>query len=99
MLEPMHSVSDTGTSYESVTEEMQSLYLLSFLLTADHDKAEQRLVSAIGECPEGILAFMDWSVCGHGRRLSSMRSSRSCLCQSMRMTCRPSSQGTSEVGR
>jgi hypothetical protein len=61
MLEPMHFVNETGTSYASVTEEMQSLYLLSFLLTADHDKAEQCLVSAIGECPEGIWIFMDWT--------------------------------------
>ncbi|HWY70022.1 MAG TPA: hypothetical protein VNX88_15230 [Terriglobales bacterium] len=41
-------------------EEMQSQYLLSFLLTADHDKAEQCLVSAIGECREGIGVSMDW---------------------------------------
>jgi hypothetical protein len=60
MLEPMHFVNETGTSYACVTEEMQSLYLLSFLLTADHDKAEQCLVSAIEECPEGIWIFMDW---------------------------------------
>ena len=61
MLEPMLSVSDTGTSYASVIEEMQSLYPLSFLLTADHDKAEQCLVSAIGECAEEIGVFMDWA--------------------------------------
>src|SRR5260370_26338379 len=61
MLEPMHSVSDTGTSYASVIEEMQSMYLLSFLLTADHDKAEQCLVSTIGEAPEGIGVFVDWT--------------------------------------
>jgi hypothetical protein len=61
MLEPMHSVSDTGTSYASVIEEMQSLYLLSFLLTADHDKAEQCLLSTIGEGPEGIGVFVDWT--------------------------------------
>jgi hypothetical protein len=61
MLEPMHFVSDTGTSYASVIEEMQSMYLLSFLLTADHDKAEQCLVSTIGEDPEGISVFMDWT--------------------------------------
>src|SRR5260370_14458479 len=61
MLEPMHSVSDTGTSYASVIEEMQSLYLLSFLLTADHDKAEQCLVSTIGAGPEGIGVFVDWT--------------------------------------
>jgi hypothetical protein len=40
-------------------EEMHSLYLLSFLLTADHDKAEQCLISAMGECVEGIGVFMD----------------------------------------
>jgi hypothetical protein len=59
MLEPMHFVAETGLSYASVIEEMQSLYLLSFLLTADHDKAEQCLVSAIGECAEGIWVFID----------------------------------------
>jgi hypothetical protein len=61
MLEPMHSVSDTGTSYASVIEEMHSMYLLSFLLTADHDKAEQCLLSTIGEGPEGIGVFVDWT--------------------------------------
>src|SRR5260370_26983380 len=61
MLEPMHSVSDTATSCASVIEEMQSVYLLSFLLTADHDKAEQCFVSTIGEVPEGIGVFVDWT--------------------------------------
>jgi len=59
MLEPMHFDTETGTSYASVIEEMQSLYLLSFLLTTDHDKAKQCLVSAIGECAEWIGVFMD----------------------------------------
>ena len=40
---------------------MHSLYLLSLLLTADHDRAEQCLVSAMGECVEGIGVFMDWA--------------------------------------
>src|SRR5216683_1290866 len=61
MLDSRHSVSDTGTSYASVIEEMQSMYLLSFLLTADHDKAEQCLVSTIGEAREGIGVFVDWT--------------------------------------
>jgi hypothetical protein len=60
MLEPMHFVNEIGTSYANLIEEMQSQYLLSFLLTADHDKAEQCLVSAIGECREGIGVSMDW---------------------------------------
>ena len=67
MLQPMHFVEER-TPYPTVTdffktfnEEMHSLYLLSFLLTADHDKAEQCLVSAIGECVEGVGVFMDWA--------------------------------------
>jgi hypothetical protein len=61
MLEPMHFVSETGKSYASAIEQMQSLYLLSFLLTADHNKAEQCLFSTIGEGPEGIGVFVDWT--------------------------------------
>jgi hypothetical protein len=57
-------IPETGRSYAEVIE-MQSLYLLSFLLTADltadHDKAEQCLVSAIGECRKGIGVFMGWT--------------------------------------
>jgi hypothetical protein len=68
MLQPMHFVDDGAKPYPTVTdflstfnEEMHSLYLLSFLLTADHDKAEQCLVSAMGECMEGVGVFMDWA--------------------------------------
>jgi hypothetical protein len=66
MLQPIHFVEESATPYPTVAdflrtfnEEMHSLYLLSFLLTADHDKAEQCLVSAMGECGEGIGVFMD----------------------------------------
>jgi hypothetical protein len=65
MLSPIDFV-DQRAPYPTVTdffrtsnEEMHSLYLLSFLLTADHDKAEQCLVSAIAECAEGVGSFMD----------------------------------------
>ena len=68
MLQPMHFVDERATPYPTVTdflktfnEEMHSLYLLAFLLTADHDKAEQCLVSAMGECVEGIGVFMEWA--------------------------------------
>jgi hypothetical protein len=40
---------------------MHSLYLLSFLLTADHDKAERCLVCAMGERVEGVGRFTDWA--------------------------------------
>jgi hypothetical protein len=66
MLQPIHFVEESATLYPTVAdflrtfnEEMHSLYLLSFLLTADHDKAEQCLVSAMGESVEGIGVFMD----------------------------------------
>jgi hypothetical protein len=66
MLQPIHFVEESATPYPTVAdfvrtfnEEMQSLYLLSFLLTADHDKAEQCLVSAMGECAEGTGVFME----------------------------------------
>jgi hypothetical protein len=64
----MDFVNERATTYPTVTdffrtfhEEMHSLYLLSFLLTADHDKAEQCLVSAMGECVEGSGVSMDWA--------------------------------------
>jgi hypothetical protein len=67
MLQPMHFVNERATPYLTVTdfsnifnEEMHSLYLLAFLLTADHDKAEECLVSAMGECVEGVGVFTDW---------------------------------------
>jgi hypothetical protein len=44
---------------KTFNEEMHSLYLLSFLLTADHDTAERCLISAMGECEEGT-GVMDW---------------------------------------
>jgi hypothetical protein len=68
MLHPMDFVDERATPYPTVTdffttfnEEMHSLYLLSFLLTADPDKAEQCLVSAMGECVEGVGVPMDWA--------------------------------------
>jgi DNA-directed RNA polymerase specialized sigma24 family protein len=68
MLQPMQLVDERATRYATVTdffatfnEEMRSLYLLAFLLTADHDKAEECLVHAMGECVEWIGVFTDWA--------------------------------------
>ena len=68
MLEPMHVVDERATPYataadlfKTFTEEMHSLYLLSLLLTADNDKAEQCFVSAMGECQEESSVFMEWT--------------------------------------
>jgi hypothetical protein len=67
MPEPMPIFDERATSYAGVdcwnilTDEMHSLYLLSFLLTADPDKAELCFVSAMGECEEEIGVFMAWA--------------------------------------
>jgi hypothetical protein len=60
MLEPMH-IFDERAATNILTEEMHSLYLFSFLLTADSDIAEQCYICGLGECVEGIGVFMDWA--------------------------------------
>jgi hypothetical protein len=59
-------VDETVTGYATVTdycrifaEEMESLYLLAFLLTADNDKAEECFVGGLGECVDRVGMFME----------------------------------------
>ena len=68
MLQPMHFVDERTTSYATVadffktfTDEMHSLNMLSLLLTAEKDKAEECFVRAMGDCVEGIAVFMEWA--------------------------------------
>ena len=68
MLELMHIFDKRATTYATcvdcsniLADEMHSLYLLSFLLTADPDKAEKCFVSGMGECEEEIGVFMAWA--------------------------------------
>jgi hypothetical protein len=69
MLEqPKYSFEERAVTYAAgtdfwkiLTDEMQSLYLLSFLLTADVDKAGQCFVRGMGECKEEIGVFMAWA--------------------------------------
>jgi hypothetical protein len=42
-------------------EDMNSLYLLSYLLTADHEKAEQCFVSGLEDAVEGNPVFKEWA--------------------------------------
>jgi len=42
-------------------EEMNGLYLLSFLLTADREKAEQCFVSGLEDAVEGNPVFKEWA--------------------------------------
>jgi hypothetical protein len=43
------------------SQEMQSLYLLSLLLTADHEKASQCFVTGLDRCSEGRPVFNEWA--------------------------------------
>jgi hypothetical protein len=52
------SVADFQAIFE---KEMNSLYLLSFLLTADHEKAEQCFVGGLNDVIEGNPVFKDWA--------------------------------------
>ncbi len=42
-------------------DDMNGLYLLSFLLTADHEKAEQCFVSGLEDSVEGRPVFKEWA--------------------------------------
>jgi hypothetical protein len=52
------SVADFQAIFE---KEMNSLYLLSFLLTGDHEKAEQCFVGGLNDVIEGNPVFKDWA--------------------------------------
>jgi hypothetical protein len=43
------------------TENMVSMHLLSFLLTADPTKAEECFVCGLADCLEGSYVFRDWA--------------------------------------
>ena len=80
MLQTMQLVDENATRYptaidflKTFNEEMHSLYLLAFLLTADHDIAEKCLVSAMGECAEG-----DWCFHGLGAFMEPAGGSQAC---------------------
>jgi hypothetical protein len=59
MVDETVAASPTATDYYRIfAEEMETLYLLAFLLAADGDKAEQCFVCALGECVGRIGVFM-----------------------------------------
>jgi hypothetical protein len=43
------------------TEDMNSLYLLSFLLTASHEQAERCFVAGLADCVDGNPVFKEWA--------------------------------------
>ncbi len=52
----------TSTEFcRAFAENMDSMHLLSFLLTADLTKAEVCFVSGLGDCVKGSYVFRDWA--------------------------------------
>jgi hypothetical protein len=50
-------------------ENMNSLYLLAFLLTADHARAEQCFVSGMEDTVDGNPVFREWAHSWSGRAI------------------------------
>ena len=66
MPETMHITSlmayaSSGDFHRIVKEENDPLYRLSFLLTADHEKAQQCLVSGLRDSVKGNPVFKEWA--------------------------------------
>jgi hypothetical protein len=68
MIEKNHKHTVSGGQYATAadfkrifTEDVNSLYLLSFVLTGDHEKAEQCFVEGIGESTQGNHVFKEWA--------------------------------------
>lgn len=52
----------TGSDFCRIfKEDMRNLYLLSLLLTADSEKAEQCFVSGLDDCASGNQVFKEWA--------------------------------------
>ena len=52
---------DSDDFHQVFDQDMNSLYLLSFLLTADPEKAEQCFVSGLEDAVEGNPVFREWA--------------------------------------
>ena len=58
------SRSDYATSEDFrklFTEDVKSLYLLSFLLTANHEEAARCFVAGLADCVDGNSVFKEWA--------------------------------------
>jgi DNA-directed RNA polymerase specialized sigma24 family protein len=52
----------TAADFQQIfTEDINSLYLLSFLLTGNEEKAEECFVAGIGESAKGNYVFKEWA--------------------------------------
>lgn len=59
--EPLYSYAEPGEYADVLIEQMNGLYLLSFLLTADRQLAETCFSTALDEYVQGRTTFMGWA--------------------------------------
>jgi hypothetical protein len=79
-------------------EDMNSLYLLSYLLTADREKAEQCFVSGLDDAIEGNPVFKEWAR-SWARRVIIVNAVRTINPQPMEESGRSSSATASGNGK
>jgi hypothetical protein len=79
-------------------EDMNSLYLLSYLLTADREKAEQCFVSGLDDTIEGNPVFKEWAR-SWARRVIIVNAERTINPQPMEESGRSSSATASGNGK
>jgi len=52
----------TASDFEQIfTQDMSSLYLLSFLLTGNQEKAEECFLAGVADCTKGNPVFKEWA--------------------------------------
>ena len=71
-----HTNTSQGSEYATAadfcklfTEDVAGLYLLSFVLTADHEKAEQCFVAGLENCMNGNPVYKQWAHSWARRRI------------------------------
>ena len=81
MTTPM-SYASSGDFHRIFNEEKDNLYQLSFLLTADHEKAQQCVVSGLEDAVKGNSVFKEWARAWARRAIirNAANSTSSALC-------------------
>jgi hypothetical protein len=88
----------SGDFCQVFNEDMSSLYLLSFLLTADREKAEQCFVSGLQDAVDGNPVFKEWAR-SWARRVIIVNAVRAVDPQPIEENGRPSSATDSGNGK
>jgi hypothetical protein len=92
---PYASSEDFGQVFD---EDLNSLYLLSYLLTTDHEKAEHCFVSGLEDAVEGNPVFKEWAR-SWARRVIIVNAVRAINPQPMETSNRSTSASVSGNGK